>query len=136
MQDAGGELRRISLPRTPVNKGYLTRLRLPRVPRFGYDAKLLHHAQLVAHPPVFYGFAIPKAYEVHVVLSHRASGRGHAHQGPLVGATHAQTARDGVSLGDQVLDREVQVREGRAQHGDQGSYRLGAAIPSWMRLVI
>ena len=66
-----------------MNKGYLRRLRLPRRPRFGHDAKLLHHPQVVAHPPVFHGLAVPNAHEVHVILANRAPGRGCAHQRPF-----------------------------------------------------
>ena len=33
------------------------------------NTKLLHHAQIVPHPPMFDGFAVPKADEMHVILS-------------------------------------------------------------------
>src|SRR5215217_5125474 len=131
-----GEVRRTPLPRTPVNKGYLRRLRLPRLPRFGYDAKLLHHPQVVAHPPVFHGLAVPKAHEVHVVLAHRAPGRERAHKRPFVSAAHRQAACNCVPFSDQLLDLEVQVREGRAQHIGQASHRLRATVPSWRGLVV
>jgi len=85
---------------------------------------------------MFDGFAVPEANEMHVSLLHRAAGRRYAHQGSVMGAVHGQAARDGVPFSDQFFDREVQVREGRAQHGDQLPYRLGTAISSRMRLVI
>src|SRR5215218_2536098 len=85
---------------------------------------------------MFYGLAIPKANEVHVSLLHRAPGRRHAHQWPFMGAAHRQAPSDDVSLGDQLLDGEVQIREGRAQHGGQYSHRLGAAISSRRSLVV
>src|SRR5215207_340251 len=129
-------LPRISPPRTLVNKGYLRRLRLPRLPRFGYDAKLLHHPQVVAHPPVFHGLAVPNAHEVHVILAHRSPRRGRAHKRPFVGAAHRQAARDDVPFCYQLLDLEVQVREGRAQHIGQPSHRLRATVPPGRSFVV
>ena len=41
------------------------------------------------------GLAVPKADDVHMILAHGASGRGHPHQGSLVGATHGQSVRSG-----------------------------------------
>src|SRR5215203_4253101 len=85
---------------------------------------------------MLYSLAVLVAHEVHVILAHRSSGRGHAHQWPIVGAAHGQAARNYVTLGDQLVDLEAQVWEGRAQHGGQPSHRLGAAISSWRSLVV
>ena len=44
-------------------------------------------------PSVFDALAVLESNEVHAVLSHRASGRGHPHQGPLMGARGRRASR-------------------------------------------
>jgi hypothetical protein len=61
--------------------------------RLGHHAKLRHHAKVVPHPSMFDGLTVPQAHEVHVVLSHRATGRRHAHQRAFMGAAHGQATR-------------------------------------------
>jgi hypothetical protein len=100
------------------------------------DAKLAYHAQIVPNPPVFHGLAVSEADKMHVILPHRSPGRRRAHQGPFVGTAHGRASCDGVPFCDQLLDLEVQVGEGRAQHGDQPSHRLRAAVPSGRSFVV
>ncbi len=78
---------------------------------FGDDAQLLHHAEIVAHPPMLDRFAVLEAHDVHVVLFHRATCGRHAHQGSSIGARHREATGDAIPFGDQILDSESQVRE-------------------------
>jgi hypothetical protein len=45
-----------------------------------------------------------------------------------MGATHGHSTCDGVPFGHQLLNREVQIGEGRAQHRDDLPRRVGAPI--------
>src|SRR5215207_2304880 len=80
------ELPRILLPRTPVNKGKrgetLGSLVLPRL---GYGAKLLHHAQEVGDAPRLGDLASLYAIYRDARKVHPIAGRRDAHVLPLVG---------------------------------------------------
>jgi hypothetical protein len=110
------EVRRIPLPRTPVNKGYLRRLRLPRLPRFGYDAKLLHHAQVVHQDATLRPLAIHEAVYDHPLDRHCSAGRRDAQELPLVGAPPGEAAPDFLPFSCLLLDRPLLVGEGGEEH--------------------
>src|SRR5215211_7955458 len=111
-----GEARRISIPRTRVNRGYLRRLRLPRLPRFGYDAKLLHHAQVVHQDTTLRPLAIDEAVYDHPLDRHCSVGRRDAQELPLVGAPPGEAAPDLLPFSCLLLDRPLLVGEGGEEH--------------------
>jgi hypothetical protein len=94
-----------------VNKGYVGSG--SRLSRLRDEAHPLHHAQLVPNP-VLDGLAVPKANDMHVLLSHRTPARWLAHEPTIVGAGHGRAPRYDVSLCDQLLYREAQIGEGHA----------------------
>src|SRR5262249_44366637 len=98
---------------------------------------LLHHAQIIPYLPVLYSLAVPEAHEMHLSLLERATGRLNSHKGAAMSPAHRHTAHNRVPLGHQLLDREVQVGKGGAQHRDYLACRLGATIVhAWRNFVI
>ena len=82
------------------------------------DAELPHHTQIISHRPVFDGFAVPEAHEMHVGLLKGTTGRRYPLKRTQMGTPHGHMASDSVTFGHQVLNREMQIGEGRAQHPD------------------
>src|SRR5438105_4192481 len=82
----------------------------PLLPRRGYNAKLLHHTQLVKVDPVFYELsAATDAQHVHPFYSELLAGRGHAQELSALCAAHGKASNDLVSLCDYILSVDVQV---------------------------
>ena len=86
------------------------------------DAHLLHHAQIVPHPPVFYGLAVAKPHEVHVVLAHRTPGRRHARKGPFMG-TALMVKRPATMSPSATNSSIVKRRSGKAVRSMVASHR-------------
>src|SRR5215211_3321103 len=110
------ELPRISIPRTRVNRGHLLRIRIPRLPRFGYDAKLLHHAQVVHQDATLRPLAIDEAVYDHPLHRDRSASGRDAQELPLVGAPPGEAAPDLLPFSCLLLDRPLLVGEGGEEH--------------------
>jgi hypothetical protein len=90
------------------------------------DTKLSHHAQIISYCPVFDGFAISEAHEMHVVLLKGSTGGSYALERTQMGSAHGHSASDGVSFGHQFLNRKMQVGKGCPQHPGDLPRRVGA----------
>src|SRR5258708_3757171 len=92
------------------------------------DTELLHHAQIIPHRPMFDPLAVPEAHEMHLGLPNRATGRSDPYEKAEMGPAQHHTTNNGVPHGYQLLDGEVQIGKGGAQHRDHLARWLGTAI--------
>src|SRR5262249_27558518 len=92
------------------------------------DTELLQHAQIVSHRTMFDGFSVPEAHERHMGLLKGTTGRSYPQKRTEMGTTHGHSACNRVPFGHQVLNCEVEIREGGAQHPDGLPSRFRASI--------
>src|SRR5260370_34732257 len=92
----------------------------------GDDAELLHHAQSVPVDVAFRQLAVQEASAGHAGDGERLSGGGDAVEFPFVGTVTGPTGHDGVTFGNEVLDRQAQVGESGAGEGHSLPFTLGA----------
>src|SRR5215203_960439 len=151
MQDRGYELRRIPLPRTPVNKARReTEATYSRTPapsgrgcsenspwlvarlhawlsQFRDGAYLLQHAQVIGVAPVLHKLAVLIAPYMGLRPRYLSAGRSDAKELASVCTAGCDAAGGHLSLGEDGLDRVVHVRESAAQGRDKHLESLKSA---------
>jgi hypothetical protein len=91
------------------------------------DPKLLHQAHIVSAGPVFHKLAIRETKDVNRCSGDVLASRRKAPKGSQVGAAMGEPGDDLVSLGDQVVNHIVVIREGIAEHRHQSFQPLWTA---------
>jgi hypothetical protein len=81
--------------------------------------QLLQQAQVVSVVPTLHNLAAGETKDADRRKLHRLAGGGNPHQLSSVCAATHDPHCDSISLGNQVLNNIVVVREGAAKHGDQ-----------------
>src|SRR6266508_3067839 len=94
--------------------------------RRGYDAQLLHHAELVKDAPTLGDLSIHNSVYINPGDSGRLTGGWDANQFALMCAVRCPARHDLISFCDLFINREMNVREGVAVHRDELFAAFGA----------
>src|SRR3990172_699820 len=87
--------------------------------RFGYDAQLLQHAELVKDAPTLDDLSVYNSVYAHPGDSGRLAGRRDAGQLALMRPARCPPRHNLIPFGDLFVNRELNVREGVAVHHDE-----------------